>query len=297
MRTVLILVLVAWMGAIGGGEPGSAAAVILHFDAVPGGDWELRESGGASYVSDGILTIDALGAHHEFILYAPKGEWNRHVSNTRGWVLEARLRVDPASNLECGSDLLIWAHDHTSLLQVGFAPGEICIFYPDRVHYPMNTSDGFHAYRIVSRLASVRIYVDGRLAIDHTLSHMGGGTEALLFGDGNAQQATKSRSYWDYLWYDVVPDLVQLAPGCQTSSLKDYPAGDPLTNVSADVLGGNPRLWLLPPGTDVFQLFDPQSPERSSKTVRGPDDSEAFICVDTGAVWDRGRSAGALPGK
>jgi hypothetical protein len=123
-------------------------------------------------------------------------------------IVEASLKVDPVTQPECGvfnqrGSVQIWAADPKILLIVGFSTNEICIAYPEEVHYAMDTTDSFHVYRIEAKGMHVQIYVDGALAIDHVLSVAGGGTRALAFGDGTGYGT--SRTQWDYLSYDVFP--------------------------------------------------------------------------------------------
>ena len=69
----------------------------------------------------------------------------------------------------------------------------------------MDTTDGFHVYRIEGRGLQVKVYVDGVLKIDHTLVNLnGGGSNALIFGDGIGDSGP-SRVKWDYFSYDVFP--------------------------------------------------------------------------------------------
>ena len=183
-----------------------ASPVVLDFNTYPGGNWQLVSSGGTSYVSGGILTINAPADYHQFILSHPNDEWHQNVSNSRGWVIETGLLVDSSTqDTGCAGrgPVQILAHDHTNLVVIGFSTDEICIAYPDIVSFPMNTTNGFHVYRIESQFKQVRVYVDDILRIDHTLNLSGGGSDILMFGDGTAN--TKSLSYWDYFWYDVFP--------------------------------------------------------------------------------------------
>ncbi len=161
----------------------------------------------------GILTIDtpAPGCF-EYALLDPNGVWNRWVSNERGWIVETSLKVDPSSEGSCPSENVgdddsarLWIHDHTSLVIVGIAPDAVCIVYPDIVVAPFTTTDGFHVYRVESKGRIVRVYVDGELVIDHTLTtQVAGGTRALLFGDGTVGGGS-NLTYWDYFSYDVTP--------------------------------------------------------------------------------------------
>ena len=52
-------------------------------------------------------------------------------------------------------------------------------------------------------------YVDGKLAIEHTLSVPGGGTQALVFGDGDLLNAILTQR--DYFAYKVVPSKIPLS--------------------------------------------------------------------------------------
>ena len=179
----------------------------MSFDTLPASPWQAWNclDGGTATVSNGILAIDSPTCY-EFDLWNPAGEWNQYVNNEEGWVIEARLKLDPitvpSSNQDRGA-VLIWANDHVNLLIIGFQPNELRLAYPDYVPVAMNTTDDFHTYRIQSRLNTVQIYVDGVLRIDHVLSWSGGGSDLLTFGDGDGQG--HSLSYWDYFMYDVTP--------------------------------------------------------------------------------------------
>jgi hypothetical protein len=65
----------------------------------------------------------------------------------------------------------------------------------------MDTTDSFHVHRIEAKGMHIKIYVDGRLAIDHVLSTPGGGASVLIFGDGNLNGTSLTR--WDYFSYRV----------------------------------------------------------------------------------------------
>ena len=84
-------------------------------------------------------------------------------------------------------------------------------------------------------------------------------------------------------------ESVPLVPGCQIKSFADYSPGTPLSKITDQIKGGgaNPRLWFLEPGSVDFELFDPNSFERSDKRELGPSDEAGFVCVDTATVWER----------
>ena len=90
-------------------------------------------------------------------------------------------------------------------------------------------------------------------------------------------------------------DTVQLVAGCQILGLSAYPPGTYLPDIAADIDGGSPRLWFFVPQTNSFELFDPASPERSTKTVLSAADDAAFICVDGQAAWNRAGPETAEP--
>lgn len=177
-------------------------AVTLDFDTLPGAPWQHADEGGSASVSGGVMTIET-PTFYEFLLWNPDGAWHENVDNARGWAIEARLRVDAATASLCAgcSAVQIWANDHTILLIVGFSTNEISIAYPDLVHFPMDTTDAFHTYRVTAKGMHVTVAVDGVVAIDHILSWPGGGSEVVSFGDGDG--SGYSKSYWASFSYDV----------------------------------------------------------------------------------------------
>ena len=203
-----------------GRRPDRIDPIVLDFNALPASPWlgwDCLDYVSSATIAGGILTIDATSCY-EFLLFHPDpwhpygGIWHDWVDNSVGWAIESRLKVDPAT-----ADVLdipyqvprafeIWADDHTNLVIVGFNTNAIGLAYPDHVRVPMNTTDDFHVYRIKSKLDRVRIYVDGRVVLNHKLSWGGRGTDALGFGDGYIN--SRSISYWDYFLYDVSPKAV-----------------------------------------------------------------------------------------
>jgi hypothetical protein len=184
-----------------------SAPIRLDFDSLPGSEWGNYNDGGSASVLDGILTIST-PSYYEFI--QSLGPWHDGVDNSKGWVIETRLKLDPSSDSSYGCNfdrgtVQIWAHDHTNLVIIGFDTKQICLASPDNVRVSMNTTDDFHVYRIESQGRNIKIYADGRLVIDHVLSWSGGGSNILMFGDGVG--GTRSLSYWDYFWYDVDPSV------------------------------------------------------------------------------------------
>jgi len=191
--------------------PVSGPPAILNFDQLPGPEWTVWDcyGRGTATVSHGILTINSPSDCYEFDLRDPVGVWNKYVSNSRGWIVETNLKIDPLTDPNCSSGgAEIWANDRTNLIIFHFAPNEICIGYPEQVHFAMNTTDSFHVYRIETKGSHTRIYVDGTLAIDHVFTYLGSGSQVLYFGDGSAFGTSVAQ--WDYFSYSVFP--VNLAP-------------------------------------------------------------------------------------
>jgi hypothetical protein len=190
----------------------AATPVVLTFDTPPSPPWKANscDGSGTVSVSAGVMTIDSPSCF-EWSLDDPNGDWHQKVSNAKGWAIETRVRIDPSSAENGTNVVMLWINDHTNMLIVGLTKTRIQLYYPEVAVAPLDTTDAFHVIRVVSKQTKVRIYVDGKLAIDHTLSNPGAGTNSLNFGDGDG--GGYSRSYWDYLWYDV-----DCGPSCDPGS-------------------------------------------------------------------------------
>jgi hypothetical protein len=196
--------------------PPPSSAVVLNFDELPGSDWKVASSGASAHVSGGTLTIDAPPGYnqYEFLLNYPNGAWHQQVSNSTGWTIEARLRIDPSSEPGAwqsgGSTARIWANDHANCVIVGFNPNQIGLLNTGTAPYLMDTTDDFHVYRIESRLDDVRIYADGDLIIDQLVTRRSSDcSDVLMFGGGGDGTSV---SYWDYFWYDVQSPVATPSP-------------------------------------------------------------------------------------
>jgi hypothetical protein len=183
---------------------------IMNFDKVPKDPWVVNTCGGTGTgtTEHGILTINSpADGCYEYIMGAIGTIWDKYVDDeNRGWVIEASLKVDPSTAPECDDRgaVQLWAGDAFKSMIIGISTDEICIAYPEMVHYAINTTDSFHIYRIESKGPKVRIYVDGQLRINHTLSTFSGSNNFLQFGDGTGGD-NASLTQWDYYSYDVFP--------------------------------------------------------------------------------------------
>jgi hypothetical protein len=187
----------------------TSSAVILNFNNLPAAIWKIWQCAGAkgnkADIAHGILTLSTPSCY-EFYLNHGAGLWHQSVSNARGWVIEANLKMGADTVAQCDDRgaVQIWAHDHSQLVILGFSTHEICLAYPSQIHFAMDTTKNFHVYRMEAQGKRLRIYVDGKLAIDHTITNQpNNGTDLLMFGDGVG--SNKSVSYWDYFAYDVDP--------------------------------------------------------------------------------------------
>ena len=194
--------------------------VTEDFSTWPDPPWYNPTSPGSATARDGILTLDVpAGGDDELILQesalpnrpVPAADvWNSSVSNIRGWWVEVRMRVDPITDDQCGSDaargpaLELSAEDDAHMhVVLGFSRSCVALVYAwnQAVIVPMDTTSAFHVYRISAQLRHVRVYIDGVLAIEHDGS-AGSSGEGLLFGDGQSGYGP-TRSYWDHITYDV----------------------------------------------------------------------------------------------
>jgi hypothetical protein len=196
--------------------------VMEDFNTLPKPPWyNPPTAGSGATVSHGILTLDgAAGAANEFILQEasyPNGAvpaanvWDSAVSNGRGWWVEVKMRVDPLTDEQCASGnkrgpaLTLWATDDTQMLvRVGFSSSCMALVYAfdKAITVPMDTTSTFHVYRISTRLKHVEVSVDGLRVIQHDYGLFEETGTGLVFGDGQSGYGP-TRSYWDYVTYDV----------------------------------------------------------------------------------------------
>ena len=189
--------------------PAHAAPVVLDMDVLPNAaGWTY--SGYFGSVSGGILTIrtdPGLGAmsYLTYYLTDANADWVMNGNNQRGWVVEARLQVDPASlNTPPYPNIGMWIDDGVYRNIIAIDTDRVFIQDPAVAAFPFNTTNGFHTYRIEGREETLRLFIDGNLAIDYRGPREAStGKPNLAFGDGNG--IGFSLSYWDYLAYDTDP--------------------------------------------------------------------------------------------
>jgi Ca2+-binding RTX toxin-like protein len=180
---------------------GSAQArtpVVQTFAQLPPGPWRVNEP---ATVAGNVLTLGPYG--YVGLFDGSSSDWSGNADNSLGWTVEARMRLDESVTEECGyaEPARLWAGDYLTVVTVGFARGQVCLTYPDQVVHLMDTQSAFHTYKLDVRRERVRLSVDGRVVIDHTLSWSGGGTPALM------AESLNGTSHWQYLRYDTTPSL------------------------------------------------------------------------------------------
>ena len=180
--------------------PGPAQArtpVLTTFPQLPPGPWLVNQPAEAT---GGVLTLGAYG--YAMLREQPANDWYGTVDNDRGWTVEARARLDASVTTGCADEpARLWAGDHTTVIIVALAAGEVCLTYPETVRVALDTQSAFRTYRLAVRRDHVRLWVDGRPVVDHHLSGSGGGTVAL------AAESLQGVSHWQYLRYDTTPSL------------------------------------------------------------------------------------------
>lgn len=265
-RSLLALMVAASAGLILAGTAEARTPVVQTFAQLPPGPWRINQP---ATVSGNILTLGSYGFVGLFD-EAPS-DWIGNADNNLGWSVEARVRLDESVTEDCGSSepAHLWAGDHLTVVMVGFARGQVCLTYPDRVVHPMDTQSAFHTYKLEVRRERVKLSVDGRLVIDHTLSWAGGGTPALM------AESLTGISHWQYLRYDTTPSL----PRCTIHGTPgpDRLAGGP----GADVIcGGDGADELIGGGGDDVLIGglgpDVLSGGRGRDTLVGGDDADVL---------------------
>jgi len=204
--------------------PATFTPVVLTFDTYPEPPWYHPTNQLPVSIADGILTIDAPADTQdtavEFISeegsgsYRATDPWTLYASNQRGWVVEARLRVDPLTPAACGdategpilSPLTIWITDDKNFVQLGLASAEICLIvaWNEKLVETMDTTSGFHVYRLEGQGTHVAVCVDGTQVMAYDDPQLGRNIKGFVFGDGVSDPGRGgTRSYWDYFAYDV----------------------------------------------------------------------------------------------
>ena len=158
--------------------------------------WSITGSTGLRSVSNGILTINDYASGTYCYFYRSWG-----ISRFTNFTIEARVWVqdsDPAPQK-------IEFYDGRSVELLLFRANGIELDYANLV-YSMNTTDGYHVYRITRGGAlgrDLKVYVDGVLRIDAPGAYTVA-SAANLIRFGSFSTTAISISSWDYLRYSLI---------------------------------------------------------------------------------------------
>lgn len=208
-RTRAVLTVVAVLALAVVAAPAHAGDVQREeFLRTPSDPWQVR-----GFSSDPVVSTRGgaikIGPETLVMLleHAGTSEWTGASGRLTGWDVDVRMRLGRDATGTCLDEetgapppTLLWVGDTMDLLQVGFAPGELCVLYPfeDRQVIPLDTQR-WHRYRLEARGQHLRIAVDGRTVLDRTLTGRGAGTVGLGF------ETFTGSSTWDYVRYDTSP--------------------------------------------------------------------------------------------
>ena len=238
-------------------------------DLLADGFFPWFSTGGTQTFSSGVLTMSSSG-YNEWIQHDTTSSWFVDVDNARGWIVEARVRIDPTSPSTTGDcGVGFWIMDLTYLFKVRIHPTTVMISHPVSRSYAMDTTDGFHTYTIQGMGTHLWVYVDSVLRIDEPAAGGGGGTAGLSFGDLGG--GGTSLSHWDYFMYSTTLDSDMDGDGW-TILAGDCDDSDPLVHpgVTTDPCDG------------IDNDCDSSTPDGSSETWYGTpcDGADVDLCED-----------------
>lgn len=196
------LVAAAALVTAGWTRPAATAPVLIPMDGpadLESEGFEYHSGGGGSTTfAGGMMTVESL-SYEEWGLHSDTdtpSKWWDHVHPSKGWWVEARLRVDLAEPGCPGPG--IWVNDRSRVFKLRFGDGVLVAEPGGSV--PLDTSD-FHVYRFEYDGCTRRVLVDGVEVLDLSAEWGGRGTLALNLGDLGG--CPHSITVWDYFSYDT----------------------------------------------------------------------------------------------
>lgn len=180
--------------------PVAAAPVVIPLDSadnLTSEGFEHHSSDGSSLFSDGMMLVETDGFEEWMLRDGTASKWWDSVHPTKGWWVEARLRVNQA--LECPGPG-IWINDGAKLFRLRFGDG---ILEEDQSGKTAAVDTSvFHVYRIEDYGDGTRrITVDDAEVID--LSDASGGSGSSVFSIGDLGGCGPSSVTWDSISYDT----------------------------------------------------------------------------------------------
>jgi MYXO-CTERM domain-containing protein len=178
----------------------AAAPVFIPMDSaadLESEGFEHYQGDGDSTFAGGMMTVDTVGFEEWLLQYGTPSKWWDNVHPSKGWWVEARLRVDLAEPGCAGPG--IWIHDRGKLFMLRFGDGELVAEPGGSV--PFDTS-AFHVYRFEDYGDGTRrVLADGVEVLDLSAEMGGEGTLALNLGDLGG--CDHSIVVWDHFSYDT----------------------------------------------------------------------------------------------
>jgi len=182
------------------GNSASAATVSLSMDDDPVAEgWGLAHAGGSHSVSNGILHIDS-PEYYEF--QAPRAAWDEPDKfRVASWSVETRVRRDPGSQAAPS----IWMSPGLNFVHAGLTADRLVLEGAFPGTHEIDTSV-YHTYRFESFERSLRVLVDGALAMSFDRTVPWGASFGVSFGDHNmAAAGDATMSEWDYFTATTTP--------------------------------------------------------------------------------------------
>jgi len=174
--------------------------------------FEHHQYEGSSTFAGGMMTVDTSGYEEWQLREGTPSKWWDSVHPSKGWWVEARLRID-LMHPDC-TGMGLWIHDRGKLFLIYFDEGELLT---PAGNVPVDTSI-FHVYRLEDYGdGTQRMLVDGAEVLAFS-SEGYVGTMALDLGDLGG--CGHSIAVWDHFSYDT------FAPGEESGDID----GDGVTN-------------------------------------------------------------------
>jgi hypothetical protein len=180
-----------------------------------------------SSVSGGFLHLASSAYAGYYIL-------DSGISNSTGWTLEVRVKIISAD----ADSMVIDVADSTYDTYLLFNEGSVSLPYQTGTPtYSMDTTDDYHDYRVTVLGTDVKLYVDGVLRIDATLTATNSSPSQIWWYNGLVGDPA-SDSYWDYFYYNIdgaYAPVSSPSPSSSTSlspSASESPSLSPSSSVS-----------------------------------------------------------------
>lgn len=172
-------------------------------------NWDLIDegTGATGSLAGGILEINCPSATAFYGYRAPMADWGA-ASIAGQWAVEARVHLieQAVTNNPARGALHLSAGDGARYFLFVIHPDKIEFYeaggsgpYGGTWSYAMDTTDGFHVYRMEVDGPLVDVYVDGTLVMSASNN---GSSVANVFAFGDLLYENSSSSQWDYVSFE-----------------------------------------------------------------------------------------------